>query len=97
MLDFTSPVNPGSVVIADALVSKAYSQDRETGTEVANNLVGDAGLLRSPRTGGDDNALGQEAFHIIKAHLIISDHYYLLPQLAQVLEKVIGKAVIIIY
>ncbi len=47
MLDFTGAVDPASVAIADTLVPEADSQNGDATAEVADDLVGDAGLLRS--------------------------------------------------
>ena len=45
--------------VAYALVPQADPQDGKTGTEAADYLAGDTCLLRIPRPGGDNNALGR--------------------------------------
>ena len=89
--------NDAPIAIADALVSQADAEDRHVGPEVLDNIVRDAGVLGGGGPGGDNYSLWFQLLDFLHSSLVIALNHHLLPQFTQVLEKVIGKAVVIIY
>jgi hypothetical protein len=64
---------------------------------VPDDIVGDAGVLGGGGAGRYYYPLRFLFLDFLDSGLVIAYHHHLLTQLAQILEEVIGKAVIIIY
>ena len=82
--------------IANALVPQANAQDGNVRPEVANDLIGDARSIRGARPGGDHDALWLQLLDLRDGYLIIAHHMNLLSQFTEVLEEVVGEAVVVI-
>lgn len=82
--------------LTDGLVAQADAEDRQLAGEVQDGLDGDPGLARRARARGDDDALGLEGFDLGDGHFIVANDLDLGAQLAQVLDDVVGKGVVVV-
>ena len=90
----------------NGLVSKANSEQRHfalifitivaPGRKMADQFDADAGLLRSAWSGGDDNSLGVHRLDLLNANFVIAADLDLSTEFAQVLDKVVGKRIVIV-
>ncbi len=94
----------------NGLVSKANSEQRHfililililitilaPGRKMANQFDADAGFLRSAWSGGDDNSLGVHRLDLLNANFVIAANLDLSAEFAQVLDKVVGKRIVIV-
>ena len=94
--DLARASDGAAVGVADALVAQADSQCGRRRAEPAQDIVGDAGLLRRARPGGDDDLLRVHVRDLLQRGLIVADHLHLGPQLAEILIEVIGEAVVVV-
>ena len=82
--------------LADRLVAEAHAQDRQIGRGGRDQLQADAGLIRRAGTGREQHRFGLEGEGLGGGERIVADHARLGPQLVQIVDEVVGEAVIII-
>src|SRR4030095_16398949 len=80
----------------DGLVSQAHAKNRRGFVEVSDNVLGDAGVYGSSRSGRNDDARGLEALDFFDRDLVVAMNAKLLTQLAKVLHEVVGEGVVVI-
>ena len=79
------------------LVAEADPQHRRPRLgEGADRLDRDAGLGRRAGAGRDDEAVGAAPEQLVDRGAVVADHLDLRPQLAQVLDQVVGEAVVVV-
>jgi hypothetical protein len=82
MFYFPGVVDDTAVGIADALVSQANAQDRQTFTESQDNVTGDTGVLRLSRSGRDDDSFRSHLFDFFQRDFVVPGNDDFLPQFA---------------
>jgi hypothetical protein len=82
--------------LADALVSQAHPENRDSAREALDQRDRHPGLVGRARPGRDNYILGLELGDPVQRDLVIAVHRHLLPQLAQVLHQVVGEGVVVV-
>jgi len=82
--------------VTDALMTQANAQDRDFTAEGMNDLVGYPRFFGGAGSGRDDNPAGLHLFYPCGGNLVITVHHRVRPQLAQILDEVVRKGVVII-
>jgi hypothetical protein len=82
--------------MTDALVPQTDAENRHLLTESANDIVTDAGLIRGARSGRNNDALGSQLSDFVERDLVVPFHERVRPQLAKILDEIVGKAVVVI-
>jgi len=88
--------NGAAIAIANALVPQTDAEDGHFGAKIPDDIVGHTSISRCRGARGDYDALRVHPFHLLKDYLVITNYLDLFSQLTEVLEKVIGEAIIII-
>src|SRR3954453_20045966 len=81
---------------AQSLMSKAYAENWELPTELAEQLDADPRILRRAWAGRDANALRTHRCNFFYRNLIVAPHHNFSAQLTQVLHQVVGEGIVII-
>src|ERR1700674_358714 len=76
---------------ADGLVAEADSQDRNLARKMADKFNADSGFLRRARPRREHDALRAHSLDPFHGDLVISAHYNLSAQFAQILDQVVGE------
>src|SRR5918992_4943398 len=82
--------------LADRLVSETHAEDRDAAGEALDRCEGDAGLVRRARTGRDHDVRGRERTDFLDGELVVAKHAHLGAKLAQVLNEVEGKRIVVV-
>ena len=83
--------------LANRLVSEANAQDRYLAREPFNDSHRLPGALRRSGARRDHDPAGPEVqIDFLNSHLIVSAHFYLLAQLAEILHEVVSKRIVIV-
>ena len=93
------PVGPhdfAAVDFTDALVPETHSEDGEARAEGLDDFAADAGFGRGAGAGGDDDAFGGECFDFGHGDPVVAHNPEVSSQLAEVLDEVVGEAVVVI-
>jgi hypothetical protein len=77
-------------------VPEADAQERHLAGKALDRVDANAGVVRGAGAGGDDDALRRHVVDVLEADLVVAKDLHLLPQLAEVLVEVVGKAVVVI-
>jgi hypothetical protein len=83
--------------VANALVAKTNSKCWNAGAEAPDDLVGQSAFAGRAGTGGDEDALGLQGLQLFKRDLVVSENPHFDLHLAQILDEVIGKRVVVVY
>ncbi len=75
-----------AVHLADGLVAEADAEDGCCCSQLADEIHGNARLVRRAWTGGNADLLGRKGFHLIDRQRIVAENFHLHPQLAEVLD-----------
>ena len=78
------------------LMTKADAQKRQASGEMLHGLDRDTRLVRRARSRRDNDAAGLEGLDLFDRNLIVAIDPYVLPQLAQILNEIVGERVVII-
>ena len=81
---------------ADALMTKADTENRRRRAEALHDLGGDAGFLRRAGPRGDDDVAWREPLDVRDGHFIAATHDPLFAQLADVAGEVVDERVAIV-
>ena len=81
---------------AYGLVAQAHAQNRPLAGKVAYRLHRDAGFGRRARTRRDHQTIKIDGRQLRHAELIIAHHLHLGTELTEVLDDVVGKAVVVV-
>jgi len=85
-----------AIDLADRLMAQADAQDRHGAIRLFDHLQADARLVGGAGAGRQDDAFGLHRQRLRRRNLVIADDFYLRPQLAQIMEEVVGETVIVI-
>ncbi len=89
--------HPSPVGLSDALVSKADAQDGQLTGKLTHDLETDPRVLGSSRTRGDDQRVGARVPDAVYVDGVVAVHHRLRPELAQLLDEVVGEGVVVVY
>jgi len=81
---------------ADRLVAEADAEDRQVVGGGLQQVQADAGLVRRAGAGRQEHALRLQAERLGHAHRVVAVDDGLRPQLVQVVDEVVGEAVVVI-
>ena len=96
MLEFGSADDISSKGFRYGLMAKTNSQNGKLPSEPCDQIHRNPGVARPARTGRDHDAIGIHGVDLVQAYLVVTVHVKIAPQLTQVLNEVVGKAVIVI-
>src|SRR4051794_26866799 len=91
------PDDPAAERLAHRLVAEADAEglDARLG-EAAHHLDADAGLVGRARAGAHDDAVVVSLQQLVDRGGVVSDHVEVGPELAQVLDEVVGERVVVV-
>src|SRR5579862_1879088 len=81
---------------ADRLVAEAYAQDGGLAGHVADERNQDPRFAGCAGTGGKQNAIRVQCFDVFHGELVVAADFNPGSKLAQVLDKVVGKRVVVV-
>ena len=90
------PYDPAAESFADRLMPEADAKYRNSAGEVAYDFNADTRIPWRAWPWRNDNAFRMHIFKIFDCHLVIAAHFDLLPQLANILDQVVGERVIVV-
>ena len=61
---------------ANTLVTEADAEDGKFGTEVADDVVGDAAFARGAGAGGDNDVRGFEVLDLIDGYFVVAEDFH---------------------
>src|SRR5260370_10014792 len=82
---------------ADGLMAKAHAKDRKFSGQALHQLHGNARFLRSARTGGNHDTLRLSADNFFHGNFVVTVHFDLATQLAEILREVVSKRIVVIH
>jgi len=81
---------------ADRLMPKANAEQRNLAGKLADDGERNPGLRRSRRSRRDHQILGIQARDLAQRDRVVAEDLHLLPQLAEVLDDVVGEGVVVV-
>jgi len=93
------PVGPDHIAaedFADALVPETDAEERDRGSEGADDITADPGFGRCARSGGDANSFGRLLPDLIESDAIIPMHLHCSPQLSEILDEIVGERIVVV-
>src|SRR5215204_5238903 len=87
----------GTKSLPDGLVAEADTKGGNILTDLLDQLDRDPGLVRRAGTGGDYYPIRVERGDFLRRDLIVAPHEDLGPELPEILDKVVGKGVVVVY
>ncbi len=88
--------DPTAENLANRLVAKANTQNRLLGFKGLDDSQRDPRLIRGPRPRRDHNSFRVQLGDSSNIDLVIPENFDVLSQFAQVLDKIVGKGIVII-
>src|SRR3954463_6699532 len=89
--------HPAAVRLGQRLVAEAHAERRDPRLgEAPHRLDGDPGLVRGAGPGRDDDAVPPAPEQIVDRGGVVAHRLDLRPQLAQVLDEVVGEGVVVV-
>ncbi|OIQ81222.1 hypothetical protein GALL_370030 [mine drainage metagenome] len=82
--------------LADALVTKADTENGDLAGEGVNQRHGNAGLVRRARPRRNHDMARRQFRYLFQRDLVVAKHAHVLPQFGQVLHQVVGERVVIV-
>src|SRR4051794_23091552 len=83
--------------LGERLVAQADAERRDAGLgKPLDDLEADARLVRGARAGRDDDAVGPSLEQLVDVRGVVAHDVELAPQLAQVLDEVVGEGVVVV-
>lgn len=82
--------------IADALMAETDTEQRDAPAELPDDLIADPGLFRRAGTRGNADMIRFELRNLLDGHLIIAPDFHERPHLAEVLDEVVGKRIVVV-
>jgi hypothetical protein len=82
--------------LADGLVTETNTQDRNASSETRYQRERYARVGRAARARRDQNAAWEICLNVIERYLVVPSHHNLLAKLAQVLDQVVSKRIVVI-
>ena len=82
--------------LPDRLVAKAYAEDRYLPGEALNQRHANAGLVRRAGTRRDDDRLRFPRRDFCERNRIVAMDVHIRTELAQILDEVVGEAVVVV-
>src|SRR2546426_1743222 len=80
--------------LAEALMAEAYAEDGDLAIELRDRLVGNSSVFRRAGTRRDDHTVVTP--QLDDAHLVVAKHSGLDPELAEVLDQVVGERIVVV-
>jgi len=80
----------------NGLMSQADAEQRNLPGKVANQIDADSRVLRSARTGRNQDAFRPHCLDFADADLVIATHLDLRAQFAEVLDEVVSERVVVV-
>ena len=81
---------------ADGLVAEADAENRNLAGHVADEVDGDAGLLRRAGAGREEDAVRVQGFDLVRGQLVVAADDDVGAELAHVLDEVVGEGVVVV-
>src|SRR5579885_201976 len=88
--------DPSAKRFADALMAEADAEDRQLRRKLTQDRHRDAGFFRRARAGRDHNRVGSERARTSNVDRIVAPDDDFGSQLAEVLDEVVGKRVVVV-
>ena len=85
-----------AIGLADGLMAQAHAQDRHAAVRLCDQLQADARLVGGAGPGRQHDAFGLQRQRLARGQRVIALDPHLRAQLAQIVEQVVGEAVIVI-
>src|SRR5262245_4204760 len=85
-----------TIGLANGLMAEAHAEDWNRRAHRSDQLQADAGLVWRARTGRQYDALGCQLKHIGDGNLVVAVDLTARPKLAQEVDEIVGKAVVVI-
>ena len=82
--------------LADRLMAEADAEDRRRRREALDQRQADAGLVRRAGAGREDDRLGRHRRDLVEGDLVVAVDDRIRPKLAEEVDEVVGKAVVVI-
>jgi len=82
--------------VAHALVAEANPEGGRGRAEGLDDVVGQSGFARRTGTGGDEDPGRFEGANLVQGDFVVAANLHLHAQFAEVLDEVVGKAVVIV-
>jgi hypothetical protein len=87
----------GAESLPDGLVAEADAKGGNILTDLFDQLYRDPSLVRRAGTGGDYYPIRVERGDLLRRDLVVAPHEDLGPELPEILDKVVGKGVVVVY
>jgi len=81
---------------ANRLMSQANAEQRNFSREMTNHIDADPRFLRSARSGRNQDPFGTHRLDLAESDLIIAPNLDLQAQLTNILDKVVGKRIVVV-
>jgi hypothetical protein len=94
--EYTGSDNVSTKCRADGLVPEANPENGYFAGKTADRFDADSRLLRGTRAGRYYDPLRPKSFNVEQGNLIIPPNYHLRAQFTQVLDKVVGKGIVVV-
>ena len=80
----------------NGLMAEAHTEDRKFSGQALDQLDGNARLLRRARSGRNYDALRFPADDFFDGDFVVSVHFDLATEFAEILRKVVGKGIVVV-
>src|SRR5512143_815215 len=87
--------DPSAINLGDRLMAKTNSEDRVATVSKPHKIKTDTCFIRCARAGGEHNGLWLQGASLGRRQLIVSPDDDLRAQLSQIMEQVVGEAVVV--
>ncbi len=88
--------NPSTKRLSYGLVPEAHAEDGTLALFFLNHIERDSRLIRRARTRGKQDSVGRERVHVARGERIVQHHVAVGTELAQVLNEIVRKRIVII-
>ena len=96
MHDLPSVDDSSAKGLADALQAKADAQQWHLACKLVDHVETDAGFVWCAGAWRQDNALWRKGGNFIYRYLVVTNRVDVVPQLAKILNEVVGKRVVVV-
>ena len=77
-------------------MAEADAEDRDAVAEMAHHVEGNAGLIRGPGAGRDDDGIGADGQQLIDGDCVVAQHPALAAELADIARQVVDEGIVVI-
>jgi len=82
--------------LTDALKAQAYAEQRPPSARGADHVVGDTGILRTARSGADEDPVGVHLLDLRECDLVMTTHHRMCTEFTEVLDEVVDERVVVV-